>query len=101
MGTVTWLNGIDGISIRMTTAQGEKGKTMTTKEKILLYFRDINYVYNDCARLDALEKGLAELEEVVRCKDCVWCDEHGYCDRHEMFVENMDWYCADGERKNK
>ena len=29
MGTVTWLNGIDGISTRMTTAQGEKGKTMT------------------------------------------------------------------------
>ena len=37
---------------------------------------------------------------VVRCKDCVWCDERGYCNKHEMFVENCDWYCADGERKD-
>ena len=43
---------------------------MAIKESLLLYFRDINYAYNDCARLDALEKGLSELEEVVRCKDC-------------------------------
>ena len=35
---------------------------------------------------------------VVRCKDCVWCDEHGYCDKNEMFVENREWFCADGER---
>lgn len=37
---------------------------------------------------------------VVRCKECVWCDEHGYCDKNEMFVENREWFCADGERKD-
>ena len=37
---------------------------------------------------------------VVRCKDCVWCEAHGYCDKNEMFVENREWFCADGERKD-
>jgi len=79
---------------------------MTTKEKILLYFRDINYAYNDCTRLDALEKGLSELEEVVRCKDCKhsrkddifhtrWCQKPGHCK-----VVKDEFYCAWGERED-
>lgn len=77
---------------------------MTTKEKILLYFRDINYAYNDCTRLDSLEKGLSELEEVVRCKDCRWQgdDEHcpvcNFCGRGNL--PSGDWFCADGGRKD-
>lgn len=79
---------------------------MTTKEKILLCFRDINYAYNDCTRLDSLEKGLAELEEVVRCKDCkqyktifTWNgNEYKSCELNPH--GDGDWFCADGERKN-
>ena len=88
------------------TAVLEKGKTMTTKESILLYFSDINYAYNDSTRLDALEKGLAELEEVVRCKDCRHLKQefqwngmpYKTCEFHGNGYPD-DWYCADGERK--
>ncbi len=37
---------------------------------------------------------------VVRCKDCVWCGKGYYCTYHDMYVEHMDWFCADGERKD-
>lgn len=37
------------------------------KEKILHYFRDINYVYNDCTKYDTLEAALdAYKEEIMK-----------------------------------
>lgn len=36
-----------------------------SKEKILEYFSDINYAYNDCTRLETLKNMLNELEDVV------------------------------------
>ena len=81
---------------------------MTTKEKILLYFRDINYAYNDCTRLDSLEKGLSELEEVVRCRDCRYMTEHYDTDGNVPYWTCSEWdsgtdydgYCHYGERKD-
>lgn len=33
----------------------------TGKEEILEYFKDINFVYNDCTRFDTLKRMLSEL----------------------------------------
>ena len=66
MGTVTWLNGIDGISTRMTTAQGEKGKTMSDPWDEWTY-DDICYEcrgYGDDYYLDD------EGELVSACSEC-------------------------------
>lgn len=62
---------------------------MTMKEKILHYFRDINYAYNDCTKYDTLKAGLEEMEKEHKknlscnsCKhygklslDCARCDD--------------------------
>lgn len=39
--------------------------------------------------------------EVVRCKDCTWFDSPRVCLRNGRFVENSNWYCADGERREE
>lgn len=82
----------------------ERRKTMS-KEKILEYFSDINYAYNDCTRLETLKNMLNELEDVVRCKDCKHSQVQGhwrYCkfDRHDGIELDSDWFCADGKRIN-
>ena len=55
-----------------------------------------------------------DVVEVVRCKDCMWyeiwqlnqdgTDDHrykpSYCTLFN-FKRKPDWYCADGERKEK
>lgn len=80
---------------------------MTTKENILLYFNDINYAYNDCTRLDSLEKGLSELEEVVHCKDCRYfhrfSNDWADCDFHDWYRAEPNEYdfCSKGERKTE
>mgnify|MGYP002528625251 CR=1 FL=1 len=38
---------------------------MTMKEKILHYFRDINYVYNDCTKYETLKSGLEAYEDEI------------------------------------
>lgn len=37
--------------------------------------------------------------EIIRCKDCTWFDSPRVCLRHGRFVENSNWFCADGERR--
>jgi len=44
-------------------------------------------------------------KELVRCKDCKKCDlpeeepyENGYCSRCGYVT--MDWFCAEGERRD-
>ena len=87
----------------MGSVHREKGKTMAIKESLLLYFRDINYAYNDSTRLDALEKGLAKLEEVVRCKDCkhYW---RNHADDISVPVclasPKEDAFCSEGRHKD-
>ena len=39
------------------------------------------------------------ISHVVRCKDCIWFDSPRVCWRHGRFVENSNWFCADGERR--
>lgn len=43
---------------------------MEMKDKILHYFRDINYVYNDCTKYETLKSGLEILvqESFNACK---------------------------------
>jgi len=36
---------------------------------------------------------------VVRCKDCKWYDGQEICDRHGLFLIDLAYFCADGERK--
>lgn len=44
------------------------------------------------------------IKELVRCKDCKWLkwvdanDEMVYCNLYKRCFP-MDWFCADGERK--
>lgn len=40
------------------------------KEKILHYFRDINYVYNDATKYDKLQAMLEEMEQ-EKCGSCI------------------------------
>ena len=58
---------------------------------------------------DQYQKGYADRDaEIVRCKDCINmkvmpCDIHGhipiYCTNLGIYSEGLDWFCADGERK--
>ena len=47
----------------------------------------------------------ADVVEVVRCKDCIWCKESEvtnsiYCDWHREYYETFpNDYCCYGERK--
>lgn len=44
-----------------------------------------------------------DMVEVVRCKDCIWYDQRdGQCEHH-ICISNTspEWFCADGERKEK
>lgn len=75
-----------------------------------------------CGVYDAIEwicaAGEVDAVPVVRCKDCKWWDKkdespYGYCHacKHGHWSEHWeisiyrtykgDWYCADGERKEK
>lgn len=41
--------------------------------------------------------------EIVRCKDCKWLSEKGFCKHPNGGAGNIrseNWYCADGERKD-
>jgi len=43
-----------------------------------------------------------KLQELIRCKDCKWHSEKGFCKHPNGGAGNVrpvDWFCADGERK--
>lgn len=58
----------------------------------------------NCYRLlltDAL-KLLKEQPEIVRCKDCKWFSEKGFCKHPDGGAGNIrpaDWFCGDGKRR--
>ena len=63
---------------------------------------DLNYVINAKAVKVAIDKQpTADVVEVVRCKDCVFCDSE-IC-RHDFALNFCcyDDYCSYGERKEK
>lgn len=42
--------------------------------------------------------------ELVRCKDCKWHSEKGFCKHPNGGAGNIrpaDWFCADGERRSE
>ena len=42
----------------------------------------------------------ADVEEVVRCKNCIHYDDVGECEVHPYDGRfNVNYFCADGERK--
>lgn len=52
-------------------------------------------------------KPLADVEAVVRCKDCKWNSGYGrgmyvcFCTCYKTGTPHKDdWFCADGERKD-
>lgn len=67
---------------------------MTKKEQILEYFKDINVAYNNSTTLDTLKHMLEDLEEVVRCQDCKWCESCG-----EFLTTDENGFCSWGERE--
>lgn len=41
-------------------------------------------------------------DKIVRCKDCKWYSEKGFCKHPNGGAGNIrpdDWFCADGERR--
>lgn len=68
------------------------------KEEILEYFKDINFVYNDCTRFDTLKRMLGELEQEQRTGH--WIDVDGIffkcseCDAYrKMMPAYKEYYC--------
>jgi len=47
-----------------------------------------------------LDKLDADAVPVVRCKECKWCDGQEICDRHGLFLMDLAYFCADGERRD-
>lgn len=50
---------------------------------------------------DAL-KVLKEHPEIIRCKNCKWFSEKGFCKHPDGGAGNIrtaDWFCADGKRR--
>ena len=44
----------------------------------------------------------ADMVEVVRCKDCKWFSEKGFCKHPDGGAGNIrpeNWFCADGEER--
>ena len=37
------------------------------------------------------------VKRLVRCKDCVWWMQDGYCEYNHHSQINKEWFCADGE----
>lgn len=74
-----------------------------TKQDILDYFKDIDFMCNHAGMYDDLSTMLDRLlenrPEVVRCKDCIhWDDDDCEIGNNpQMFAD--DWFCADGERR--
>ena len=68
---------------------------MATKEDILRYLQDINYVYNDSSRHHTLQLMLKDMEEVVRCKDCRYRD--GEECNYSAVIVHPNGYCYWGK----
>lgn len=55
--------------------------------------------------LDRLEQPTVDAVRVVRCGECKYLTEitdyNGWCPRINDHIENFDWFCADGERKEQ
>lgn len=44
----------------------------------------------------------ADVVEVVRCKDCRHLKKDiSFCPKQASYIHDGEWFCADGERKNK
>lgn len=75
-----------------------KNRTMT-KEDILKYFDDINFVYNDCSRHDSLSNMLDELEQVPKMGNWIYdniannwrCDQCGETPKTMGYVGTADF----------
>lgn len=95
-----------------------------TKQEILDYFSLIDFAYNESGRFESLSRMLDELLKeqekqrffldedgkitplpvVVRCKECKHFEPDGVytiCYRHNGLSPSANWFCADGERKEK
>lgn len=53
------------------------------------------------AKREIADMSAADVEPVVRCKDCKWyhAERGGFCDYHAAGV-SPDWFCWNGERKD-
>ena len=51
--------------------------------------------------VESLKKRIAGNLAVVRCKDCAYYEMDYYCKKHSKHVFNMEWFCADGERREE
>ena len=44
-------------------------------------------------------KRVEELLHIVRCEECVFYNEKGFCDRHSHIAKRKDDFCSWGERR--
>ena len=71
-----------------------------TKQEILDYFGLIDFAYNESGRLESLSRMLDELlkeqeTKPLRCKECSYHRNDGWCDEHIREVKESD-YCSFG-----
>lgn len=62
------------------------------------------HIEDECRRMIGHEKPTVDAVPVVRCKECKHLtditDYNGWCPRMYDYIENFDWFCADGERRS-
>ncbi len=66
------------------------------------------HIEDECRRMIGHEKQTVDAVPVVRCVNCKYCYAEGFvnvrnvCEKHYDFGNvDDDWFCADGERKEK
>ena len=94
-------------SVGMTENVNKKIMCITNYNRATAFFRSLATERSDKTfdeYADAMDEVISTCVPVTRCKDCKKCDlpeekpyEDGYCSR--CGYVKMDWFCADGERK--
>ena len=70
---------------------------MGMKEYIIKVDEDKKDIMGNCPLVE-------KPQELVRCKDCKWFSEKGFCKHPNGGAGNIrseNWFCADGERKGE
>lgn len=69
-------------------------KTLLNREQYEAEDVLIEHAINVIAELPVIRQ-----PEIIRCRDCKYFDADYYCKKHVEHVSNIDYYCADGERR--
>lgn len=76
------------------------------KDKLVSVLQQDKSRYSDAYKKGYTDGYLKREDEIVRCKDCKWLkwadvdDETVFCRLSER-CRDMNWFCADGEKKDE